>query len=115
MRKRDHGVFLRMTTAEMELFKEKLTQSGLTQTAFVIKSISGAQIASTELAIEMRNQSRLIMDLFSQIRRIGVNINQLAKVANQTGNITAINELQRSTNELIKLHSEIKNLTDAIN
>ena len=64
-------------------------------------------IASKELTAEKHAQNELLQHFYTQLRKIGVNVNQIAHIANLTGNTNTLKELQNSNEQLELLREEI--------
>ena len=112
--KRDKEIHLRMTDSELADFKEKLNASGMTQTDFVISAIIGAQIASKELTAEKHEQNKMLEHFLVQLRKIGTNVNQIARIANQTGEANVLGELQEYRTQLSELKEDLCRYTKSL-
>ena len=86
----------RVTFDEYELLKEKCKELNLNHSEYFRHSINGF--------IPDRNLMVKVMQIIFELKKIGVNINQVAKYANQTGII----------NEIV-LRDLINDLNDVIN
>lgn len=73
----------RLTAEEYEIIKAKVNEAGISQQQFLLKTALGKEI------IHLKEYQSLIY----QIKRIGVNVNQIARHCNETGVITQ-NEME---------------------
>ena len=72
-RKRTKQIVIRMTDEEYDLVKAKVEQSGKTQQEFLIRSCTGKKIVVVDG----------IRELTIELKRIGTNLNQIARAVNQ--------------------------------
>ena len=84
-RKRNRSITIRLSAAEYDALQDRIYESGLNQQTFIINASLGAPIASADQISELKQISRILADLVSQLRGIGTNINQMAHVANGIG------------------------------
>ena len=93
-RTRNRTVTFRMKEDEYKNFKNRVTESGVSQQDFIISSIQKGRISSGEEIKELKDANRNFGDFVRQIRGIATNINQMAHVANGQGIIPAGTELK---------------------
>jgi hypothetical protein len=74
-RKRNHQFSIRISDSEQLLFNQKQTASGLNKTDFFIKMLNGS-------IIKVYSFDESIRIINSELRKIGVNLNQIAYYAN---------------------------------
>ena len=104
--KRTRQKNIRLTSDEEKLLRQKCFDLGITESDF-FRSLVNDYMPNTNLNKE-------ISKLTFEIRKIGVNINQIAKIANQTGNINCI-YLEHYKKELDKTIIEIRDKVLEIN
>lgn len=82
----------RLTTEEYETIKSGVQKAGISQQQFLLKAALGKEI------ICIKEFQTLIL----QIKKIGTNINQIAKHSNETGAITQdeIKEVKEGLNQI---------------
>ena len=97
--KRTRQKNIRLTSNEEKILRQKCFDLGITESDF-FRALINDYMPNTNLNKE-------ISKLTYEIRKIGININQIAKVANQTGNVNYI-YLEHSKKELDKLILEIR-------
>lgn len=68
----------RLTAEEYETIKAKVQKAGISQQQFLLKTALGKEIICI----------KEFQSLMFQIKKIGVNINQITRHANETGTIT---------------------------
>lgn len=98
-RKRKHQISIRLNDNEYEIFKTRLNETSLSQRKYIFNLIVNTPIFCIhELDI-----------VEEQIRKIGVNINQIAKKVNTNSQATE-NELIAVKKEQIKIWQLLKQL-----
>ena len=68
----------RLTTEEYEIIKDKVSKAGISQQQFLLKTALGKEVICI----------KEFQALMFQIKKKGVNINQIARHCNETGAIT---------------------------
>lgn len=86
---------IRFSSKEMELIHQKMSEFGMLNFSQYVRSIS---IQGKIVKLDVSS----IKQLTTEINRIGVNINQLSRVANST-NVLTRDELNRLKNEVAQL------------
>lgn len=98
-RKRNHQVILRFNDAEYKKFKSRLDKTGMTQRGYVFNLVMQRPVL---------NISNLD-GIEEQIRKIGVNINQVAKKVNISDNVLE-NDLKQILKEQVKIWQLLRQL-----
>ena len=98
-RKRQKQIVIRATEKEFKRIKNKVEKSKLTQNKYLLQSALDKEIKVVEG----------IKDLTIETKRIGVNLNQLTKLANQ-GKVNCSGELQEINKELIEVWQSLRQL-----
>lgn len=98
-RTRPKQIVIRMTDDEFNTVKEKVELSGMKQQEYLIKAITGKHITNTDG----------LKELTPELKRIGVNLNQIAKTCNQ-GNQASYDEIQRIGEELNEVWQLLRQL-----
>lgn len=73
VRKRGKQVAFRMTDEEFEILMKKIEKSGMSQQQYMIRCALDKPIANTDG----------LREVIPEIKRIGINMNQIAKTLNQ--------------------------------
>ncbi len=94
MRKRNIAVTIRMNEEEYRTLDRRLKETGLPQQTFLLSAIHGTDVMPPETRNEICELNHTYADLLRQIRGMATNINQMAKVANSTGSLPVLSELQ---------------------
>ena len=81
-RTRNKAVTVRMTDSEYKTLQSKVNESGLTQQSYIINSIKGSTISSSEEVAVQKELSKTFTELVKQLRGLATNVNQMAHVAN---------------------------------
>lgn len=106
LRKRNNNVSFRLSNDEKHLFDELRKKTGLPQNRLIVNLLSSAVLTSTEVTAELKQLNINTARLAEQVKRIGVNVNQLARVANSSGSISDISAIETLNKTLSALQSE---------
>lgn len=98
-RKRQKQIVIRATEKEFDQIKAKVKKSRLTQNKYLLKSALDKEITVVEG----------IKELVIETKRIGVNLNQLTKLANQ-GKVDCSSQLEGINKELIQTWQLLRQL-----
>lgn len=98
-RTRPKQIVIRLSEKEKEILKKKVEKSGLRQQEFLIKLILEKEIINTDG----------LKELTPELKRIGVNINQIAKSCNQ-GNQATKEEIENINKELSEIWRLLRQL-----
>ena len=98
-RKRQKQIVIRATDKEFEQIKKKVEKSKLTQNKYLLQSALDKEI----------NVVEGIKDLVLETKRIGINLNQLTKLANQ-GKVDCSDELEDINGELVEVWQSLRQL-----
>jgi uncharacterized protein (DUF1778 family) len=103
-RTRTERLTLRMSAKEKEFLQSQKEKSQCsTFVEFILKSVS-------ETIINVLDTTPLL-EISAELNKIGVNINQIAKIANSTGNITP-ERIQYLRNEIDRMEFMIDNIIE---
>lgn len=108
MRKRNHAVYIRMTTQEYNKLQSKVKQSGLSMQSFIINAALEGKVTSLEEINILRDHSKWLEDIDRQLRGLGTNVNQLAHVANGQGVIPSAVKLAEISHEVTSFRNEVR-------
>ena len=114
MRKRNRTISIRVSDQEYETIQKKLSETGLTQQAFILKAVEGATISTAEDKQQLKEINLKLSDLLKQIKGIGVNINQMAYRANAYRELPTVQKLSEYQNENEKLRREAETIWQSI-
>lgn len=91
---RNKQILLRVTEREMELINKKVNVSGFSREKYLRTMAIEGRIFKQDL--------ESIRMLAAEIKKIGVNINQIAKIANETGSVESdlTDDLKRQMEEI---------------
>ena len=76
-----------MSDAEYNEFLARVQASGMTQQAYVTTALAGSLLATPEDTAALWDLKKTLESLVGQLRGLGINLNQLAHVANISGAI----------------------------
>ncbi|MCR5783595.1 MAG: MobC family plasmid mobilization relaxosome protein [Clostridia bacterium] len=110
MRKRNIPVKVMMDETEHNAFKNKLETSGLSQREYIQRLIDNRAILSDEAEKALRSLLNAVTGLTEQVRRIGVNVNQLARIANRNGVLPTARQLDDISAQLNDMEMEASEL-----
>lgn len=114
MRKRNRIISIRVSDQEYDIIQKKLSETGLTQQAFILKAVEGATISTAEEKQQLKEINLKLADLLKQIKGIGVNINQMAYRANAYRELPTVQKLSEYQNENEKLRREAETIWQSI-
>ena len=114
MRKRNRTISIRVSDQEYDIIQKKLSETGLTQQAFILKAVEGATISTAEDKQQLKEINLKLADLLKQIKGIGVNINQMAYRANAYRELPTVQKLSEYQNENEKLRREAETIWQSI-
>ena len=113
-RKRNRAVTVRMSDREYDCLQKKVSESGLSQQAYIIGAICNAKITSSDEVTVLKDVSRLFADHERQVRGMATNINQMAKVANSQGSVAGEEELKGLSDQIRDLRKESEDIWQSI-
>ena len=113
-RKRNKSVTIRMNETEYADFQSKVTESGLTQQAYVINAVRGATITPSEQIDVLKEISKTFADQERQFRGLATNVNQMAHVANGQGYVPSAQELENIAAQLGIYRKESEDIWQSI-
>ena len=93
-RRRNKAVTIRMNDTEYAELQRKVSESGLTQQAYIISAIRGGTIATVDEIAVLKGISKSFADFQRQIRGLSTNVNQMAHIANTQGVLPAESDLR---------------------
>ena len=105
-RKRNKAVTIRMNENEYKILQDKIDESGLSQQAYIISSIKGATITSSDEIAVQKDISKSFAELVKQLRGLATNVNQMAHIANGQGILPTTSELVKASDEISKYRKE---------
>ena len=109
-RRRNKAVTIRMSEDEYKTLQDKVDESGLSQQAYIISSIKGATITSSDEIAVQKDISKSFADLVKQLRGLATNVNQMAHVANGQGILPTTSELIKTSDEISQYRKECEEL-----
>ncbi len=113
-RRRNHAVTIRMSESEYNDFINKVNESGLSQQTYFINAVRGATITPSDEINVLKDISRTFSSLERQLRGLATNVNQMAHVANATGNLPTGNEMERVSDQLNNYRRESESVWQSI-
>ena len=114
IRKRNKSVTIRMNETEYADFQSKVTESGLTQQAYVINAVRGATITPFDQIAVLKEISKTFADQERQFRGLATNVNQMAHVANGQGYVPSAQELENIAAQLGIYRKESEDIWQSI-
>ena len=106
MRKRNRTITIRMSDEEYTFLQERLSLTGQTQQSYILNAIRGATIVSAEEVKELQKVNKGFADMMRQLRGIATNVNQMAHIANGTGELPAVSDLEKMGKTIEKFRKE---------
>ena len=103
MLKRINEIHIMLDDDEYSTFLELQAKTGLNKRQFIMNAIADKPFVTAEYIEELKKLNMLI-DRFNEIiKKDGVNINQLARIANTNGELPTVEELEKISNEILKI------------
>ena len=106
MRKRNRTITIRMSDEEYTFLQERLSLTGQTQQSYILNAIRGAKIVSEEEVKELQNMNKGFADMMRQLRGLATNVNQMAHIANGTGELPVVVALEKLGRNIEKFRKE---------
>lgn len=96
--RRTAGIGVKLTPSERRRLEERAAASGAALSDYVrALCLRHTEAATTALPVRRNPEAKALAD---ELRAIGINLNQLARVANQTGEMRREDELEATIREL---------------
>lgn len=100
--KRDISLTFRVSQEERSLIYKRMTEAGIkSRNAFLISLVKSSTLYPIK---EITKTNLMFAEAIRIIRGTATNINQLAKVANSTGQLATAEELEKALQEITKQH-----------
>lgn len=106
MRKRNRTITIRMSDEEYTFLQNRLSQTGQMQQSYVLNAIRGATIVSSEEVTELQKLNKGFADMMRQLRGVATNVNQMAHIANGTGELPVVVALEKLGRNIEKFRKE---------
>ena len=110
MRNRSNCVSIRYSDEEYKVRQEKIKESGQTKSAYIINATLNGKVSSADDVQEMKEQSKLLLDIDKQLRGMGTNLNQMAHVANGKGIIPSADKLIEIERVVVAVKKEVDDI-----
>ena len=110
MRNRSNCVSIRYSDEEYKVLQERIKESGQTKSAYIINATLNGKVSLADDVQEMKEQSKLLLDIDKQLRGMGTNLNQMAHVANGKGIIPSADKLKEIEREVVDVKREVDDI-----
>ena len=110
MRNRSNCVSIRYSDEEYKVLQERIKESGQTKSAYIINATLNGKVSSADDVQEMKEQSKLLLDIDKRLRGMGTNLNQMAHVANGKGIIPSADKLKEIEREVVDVKREVDDI-----
>ena len=110
MRNRSNCVSIRYSDEEYKVLQERIKESGQTKSAYIINATLNGKVSSADDVQEMKEQSKLLLDIDKQLRGMGTNLNQMAHVANGKGIIPSADKLKEIEKIVVAVKKEVDDI-----
>lgn len=102
--KRDTGFFFRISNDELSIIKNKAKKQGITVTRFLVT-----------LALNKNITAKADEKMLLNMQKIGVNLNQMAHIANSNRDLPALDLIRTTLNNYQKEFEEMKRILQKTN
>ena len=106
MRKRNRTITIRMSDEEYTFLQGRLLLTGQTQQSYILNAICGATIVSAEEVKELQTMNKGFADMIRLLRGLATNVNQMAHIANGTGELPVMAALEKFGKSIEKFRRE---------
>ena len=103
MLKRINEIHIMLDDSEYATFLELQKKTGLNKRQFIMNAIADKPFVTAEYIEELKKLNMLIDRFNELIKKDGVNINQLARIANTNGELPTVEELEKISGEISKI------------
>ena len=104
-RNRSHQLAVRLSDSEFALFNKKQAASGLSKTDFLVKLLKGSKVTAYRFTDDVKC-------LCNELRRIGVNLNQIAYLVNIGRHTEAEGEILRMRTAYFNIFDKVSAFLD---
>ena len=104
MLKRINEIHVMLDDSEYATFLELQQKTGLNKRQFIMNAISDKPFVTSEYINELKKLNVLIDKFNELIKKEGININQMARIANTNGELPTVEELEKIYEEISKIH-----------
>lgn len=113
-RTRNHQVNFYMNDEEYRKLTKLVTESGLNKQTYLINATLGATLANPEALKDIPKLLSELTELLNQFKGIGINCNQMAKIANTYNQPANENELKELANDIHETGKEVLPLCQSL-
>ena len=113
-RTRNKAVTVRMNDTEYADLLNRVSESGLSQQAYIISAVRGAIITPSNQIAVLKDISKTFADMERQLSGLATNVNQIAHVANGQGIVPAEEELRILSTQLSNFRKDSENIWRSI-
>ena len=103
MLKRINEIHIMLDDSEYATFLELQQKTGLNKRQFIMNAIADKPFVTSEYINELKKLNVLIDKFNELIKKEGININQMARIANTNGDLPTMGELEKISNEISKI------------
>ena len=104
-RNRSHQLAVRLSDSELALFNKKQAASGLSKTDFLVKLLKGSKVTAYHFTDDVKC-------LCNELRKIGVNLNQIAYLVNIGRHTEAEGEILRMRTAYFNIFDKVSAFLD---
>lgn len=104
-RNRSNQLAVRLSDSELALFNKKQTASGLSKTDFFVKLLKGSKVTAYHFTDDVKC-------LCNELRKIGVNLNQIAYLVNIGRHTEAEGEILRMRTAYFNIFDKVSTFLD---
>ena len=106
MRKRNRNVYVRFTEAEYKQLSTRVKRSGQNTQTYMLRAALGRRIYGADTYAEFKGILDRISNIDYQLRKIGININQIARITNTNKKTDEYEDLLQSIQMIQDMRKE---------
>ena len=113
-RRRNHQVNFYMNDEEYQKLTKLIEESGLNKQTYLINAVLGTTLANPKSLEGIPKLVSQLTELLNQFKGIGINCNQMAKIANTYNQPPMENDLKELANDVHKTGKEVLPLCQSL-
>jgi len=114
-RKRPYQIKIRMNADEAKMLEDRIADTDMSMQEYIINAINNVPVLDKDTKADLDEALHILHDIQKQAKGMGVNTNQMAKVANTTGQLPRKAELDELTQFNLTTGREVQKVCQLLN